>query len=865
MESTRKAAFALLLTSLVLSRASADAPVCLPGDVSQQCQQEDSMTTIKNCALYYAESAVSPGTFGLFSGVERAVNEFLILDDQEPELMIPILDANLNEWSPWHDMVSSATDHVVFESNFLNKIFKPGISSMITCSNKFHNVQGIKLETDAGNLNNRGVHRSKDPIAGSFSYYSNSITYQITQTIQPGEEFVIPCGSEYDDYGEELEYNHRAGRKVLSKDFLQETGICLLEQHVHLQVAESTIAGAGRGVFVANDKDAPKAGIPQGSMILASPVIQFDRSQVEMLEQTMYPQDGILPESPHEHNIQYTASVWAQQLLLNYCFGNIEESDVLLLPFGPMANFINHNRGPDGKAANAYVRWSIQEQSAAPYMTSQRPMELFSIPVGGQGTHDEVLILEYVALRDIQPGEEIFIDYGDDWVAALEETKAAWKRDNQFVAGDENKEYMSAADFAKQHKGKPLRTIKEEKTDPYPENLAVACYFVMSDANLEMNLEDGDVIDWSEENFFEGQCFVPCEVHERTKHGTTWQYNVMVYPSENVGVPEYCRYVPNGLMVNNVPAWALEVVDQPYTSDTHLSWALRHEIGLPEGFFPEAWESDDPNPYGDFTPIPLQPGELANIYWKDSSEKVTDWAFRLGLSTQVREVLLEYCEKMGITEVFRHVTSEGNGLKPGTDAYLKLHGLNWYLQRPEKKWYSNLHWLSPADNAAHEDYLQALGAAGFDEMLKSIGETLNMDGLVAFHVTFIAVSQSTRGYVHKDVGGTGAKVYNVIIPLELASETAPELDLQDDKYFSADGEALVGRYRYEYNVGAMMGDDAMHGTSAVDYRQNKEMRLAATVYIADVNESNIRRIMSEVRQNRELTADHSILWYWAMC
>jgi hypothetical protein len=36
-----------------------------------------------------------------------------------------------------------------------------------------------------------------------------------------------------------------------------------------------------------------------------------------------------------------------------------------------------------------------------------------------------------------------------------------------------------------------------------------------------------------------------------------------------------------------------------------------------------------------------------------------------------------------------------------------------------------------------------------------------------------------------------------------------------------------------------------HATSAVDYRVNKEFRMAATVYIADVNEDNVENIMNE--------------------
>ena len=53
-----------------------------------------------------------------------------------------------------------------------------------------------------------------------------------------------------------------------------------------------------------------------------------------------------------------------QQLMLNYLFGH-PKSDLMLLPIGPMVNFINHNR----QQPNAVIRWHTvkethQEQSA---------------------------------------------------------------------------------------------------------------------------------------------------------------------------------------------------------------------------------------------------------------------------------------------------------------------------------------------------------------------------------------------------------------------------------------------------------------------------------------------------------------------
>lgn len=294
-------------------------------------------------------------------------------------------------------------------------------------------------------------------------------------------------------------------------------------------------------------------------------------------------------------------------------------------------------------------------------------------------------------------------------------------------------------------------------------------------------------------------------------------------------------------------AWANQNPSQPF----------RHEIEVPSDLYPRNWDKQDPKPQGDFIASPLSSGHMAPIRWHGSgdaysaAEIVTPWAFRLGLHSRVRQVLLDYCNAMGITDILRHVTVEGNGMDPGTETHLDLQGDDWYLQRPAPEWRSNLHWFSPGAGPAHEHYLQALSVAGFDEILDGIGQYLGMDGLVAFHVTFIGVSFSTRGYLHHDVVETSGKVYNVIIPLMLANETGPELDLcgrKPDAPEDAAYNSLVGRYRYEYNVASMMGDGAVHATSACDYRNTKEMRMAATVYIADVNDDNIDNVMNHYTQ-----------------
>ena len=276
--------------------------------------------------------------------------------------------------------------------------------------------------------------------------------------------------------------------------------------------------------------------------------------------------------------------------------------------------------------------------------------------------------------------------------------------------------------------------------------------------------------------------------------------------------------------------------------------AFRHPISVPDNFYPESWLSLESKPEGDFKPKQMKTGQIEQIQWNESGNAVTPNAHVIGLNPGIRKSLLEYCDRTGITEKFRELTYRGNALPVGEDDEADLGGMAWFVQRPEGHWKSNMHWISPLGAAAHEDYLRALGAAGFDEALKDIGEHFNFNGLACYHVTFIAVSHCTQGYMHYDLSETGEAAFNVIIPLILANETGPELDLQD-RGAAEEDDWKVGRYRYQYDVASMMGDDAHHATSAIDYRTSKEMRMAATVYVADINKENIDSILRDYTQN----------------
>jgi hypothetical protein len=248
----------------------------------------------------------------------------------------------------------------------------------------------------------------------------------------------------------------------------------------------------------------------------------------------------------------------------------------------------------------------------------------------------------------------------------------------------------------------------------------------------------------------------------------------------------------------------------------------------------------------------LKVGQIEPIRWKHNQRVVTPNAHMMKMKPNVRLKMLEYCDRTGITKQFKSLLLDGKNstsLEPGQhDEMVTPQGLNWYIQRPPEMWKSNMHWISPLDEHTHDDYLRALGAAGFGEVLQQIGLHFNLDGLVCYHMTFIAVSYCEQGFLHVDVSNTGRRVFNVVFPLMLAEgETGPELDVRQGNgshNFPLTTLALkVGRWKNQYDVASLMGDSAVHATSAVDYGETNEMRMAATVYIADIGDDNIDAIM----------------------
>ena len=736
----------LLSISLGVDRVLSEQPVCTE---STTCDEEPP------CKLWLAESTLNKGLLGLFSGIEVEAGDTV----GESELLIPMYDANVKEWSPWHEIVwdESILESLLLQNHYNLGYIIPGIGSNIICSNHLGNINSRDEEYSEDNLD---VHRSKDPTAGSFGY-RHGFQFIASLPLVPGQEIFINC--------DEAKHGHGVGRRIVkSLRRLEDTGLCLDQ----LEVKPSTLPGVGRGAFA-------KRRVKKLDIIMSTPVVQFDRSQMEIVKQ--YKTDKGMKHTDHvEHH----------QLLLNYCYGH-PNSTVLLLPLGPGVNFVNHNRSP-----NAVLDWSESP------LSDEDLLDLSASEVlEKEKAH---LLVDLVALRDIEPGEEIFIDYGREWERAWEAHKETW----QPPANSEN--YISAADYKRTHHNEPIRTVEEQNKNPYPENIMTACLFQEDveegqDENEDAYDAETEAVYWNNDS--EG-CLRPCKIMTRKEVNGRVFYDVEVEEITNkLLVPDHCELSKNQKTVLRTPEKVITLVDKEYSSDQQLANSFRHEIGTPEDMYPENWMMHDPEPMGDFALPKLKPGQVETISWAEDGEIVAPNAHLIGLSPNLRHGLLDYCERMGITEAFRDLTYRGNALKPGTNENRKFQDKTWFIQRPDPHWKSNMHWISPSNAESQNDYLRALSAAGFDDVLKSIGEHFGFEGLAAYHITFIAVSHCIQGYLHYDVSETGAKVFNVIIPLLLANETGPELDLQADREkYGRDAE--VGRLRYEYDVASMMGDDA---------------------------------------------------------
>lgn len=200
------------------------------------------------------------------------------------------------------------------------------------------------------------------------------------------------------------------------------------------------------------------------------------------------------------------------------------------------------------------------------------------------------LMLEFVATRDINPGEEILLDYGQDWENAWSSHVERWSSSSH----DHGKvSYIQDLDneiF--------IRTKEEQQKLPYPNDTFTSCYYSYADSIRRGRKRSDGVFIWTHSHsIFYDKNLRPCivldryqraEDENRSPQQKDYVYTVAILNRFGLGTDER---IPHGQahIVTSVPRNAIRFSNKIYTSDQHLPTAFRHEINLDDTLFPSHW------------------------------------------------------------------------------------------------------------------------------------------------------------------------------------------------------------------------------------------------------------------------------------
>jgi len=350
-----------------------------------------------------------------------------------------------------------------------------------------------------------------------------------------------------------------------SVEWIKANGVCLDS----IRPGKSNILGAGRGAFA-------QGFIREGDIV--SPVLL-----INVVDRTLFNiYGGILDDDTGK----VEEGVIGQQLLLNYCFGHTGSQ----LLFCPQTNSIllNHcskrqssqcgNGGP-----NAKVQWAHWDDTSAEWLGMSLDDVIEKIVAGSRG-----LTMEIVATRDILSGEEVIIDYGENWERAWEAHVQSWE------APINDGTYVPVRAMIESN---DLRTADELESNPYPDNVQLVCLFWESE--FEGDEEEND--EGSEEETTSGEHWVsasekgidaeshtaPCEIVESYKrhdpegrYEGRWYHTVRIFGSMN-----------RTLLLKDYPEESISFRMKEYTSDMHLPNAFCHFIESDDIIFPDPWKN----------------------------------------------------------------------------------------------------------------------------------------------------------------------------------------------------------------------------------------------------------------------------------
>ena len=592
----------------------------------------------EQCSLYLAPSTIPNSGLGMYTAVDLDQGDNI----GPADIIVPVINIewhNDNTYKGWDNPKKrSSRFHFLYESYFwsglavdimheaeLPQAMSHGFGAL---ANSLPGL--VNLDEGMPDYNGGGLHRVKDPGTGAFTPYHNRQATALEPVPAGGELFAdygsnwfksrtnmigyIPLSEDFDeadallkkfesfasapgwgDISQEMKNDflglirsfsdesrilnalpsstadldlaiskgtRELKREIKSPEWLKENGKCM----DNLRPLPSTISQAGRGAFATRF-------LAEGSLVVTAPLIQVPRAR-DVFRQYAY---NLTASGEWIRDPERPAGY---QLMMNYCFGH-PDSTMMFSPYGPSVSFVNHDR----ERANVRLEWSDPDHEWLSRSVDQM-----------ESTYNAQLSFDLIATRDIEAGEEVFLDYGVEWQAAWDEYVEGWSA----PAGSEH--FIDAEAINVMEDDEILRTKTEQEIDPYPENVRTVC---RCDANGygwdgEDQKPGAKQITWSAT--FSNARLHPCSIISRRKAGAGsdgFLYTVHIHPVQDstLGYWGQAGYrqggLPKGqsLIVRLVPRDAIEFQSRRYQSDFHLANAFRHEIVVPDELFPKSWRN----------------------------------------------------------------------------------------------------------------------------------------------------------------------------------------------------------------------------------------------------------------------------------
>ena len=600
--------------------------VVLPLQAKEQCAID--LDTYP-CSLYLGPSTIANGGLGVFSGVARFGGNIF---DTAIDLAIPLVDLHKHNriLHAKHEL-DTIFEHYVWELDALEMdreapqggAFAPGLHAAANCHPALLNIDISTVQKD------KDTTRSRDDAgAGAMTDYNHITTLAIRDIPQGGELFV--------DYGDSwftardinhvpLQHHLKAAKQLLvdfgtitatlsdpiqrdlykliqsvpyssvittvfpdtlnqvltviqqddigtiyqanatrSIDYLEQHGTCLDT----IRPATSTIPGAGQGAFATRS-------FQKGDIIISSPVLHIpNRSLLEMYKKKW---------SESGTKWKPSAQMESSQLLVNYCFGHVQ-STLLLCPYGSGVNFMNaattgaansNNANQSSLVPNVRIQWPTNGRlSHNATLLTLTPQNIDTTKVG--------LALDYIALRDINPGDELFLAAGHAWDEAWKNHVDLWDESGDDDADDHDYHDYEPARVWNDRQA-PLRTRDEQRINPYyPHELHCHESLIVDYSNWKSIVRNKNMDLWMSQPGA-GVKSSRCHILRRyLSLGNEIVYDVNFLDNENDWE------VQN----KGVPRNAFTFVDGYYSTDMHLPTAFRYSYQIPNDMVPVAWRNN---------------------------------------------------------------------------------------------------------------------------------------------------------------------------------------------------------------------------------------------------------------------------------